>query len=246
MLRGIRAKIRVTILGILVLCGSAVVINTFADGNYEIIYAETDLYSWHDSWQNIVELDGVNGSDFSVSFSIEEYYYIVRDIEGYFTANEGSYITADSCSKVVSDSVCDVSTGHFHLENDSDNTYYNVYTVHYTVSPDTPAGVYDLAIHTENYLAQADDEYVDLSSAGYNPETHLEIIVKRPQEVIFKDANGNPVTEITKYYGDEEFVIHKEAGDDAEITSYYVDGDENVVSIVDDTDYIHVVPGPPE
>ena len=240
MLRGTKAKIRMIAIGILVVCWAAIgIVNTFADGNYEIIYAETDLYSWQDSWQNIVELDGVNGSDFNVSLNIEEYYYIVRDIEGYFTANEGSYITADSCNKVVSDSVCDVSTGHFHLENDSDNTYYNAYTVHYTVSPDTPAGVYDLPIHTENYLAQADDEYIDLSS-GYNSETHLEIIVKRPQEVIFKDVNGNPVTEITKYYGDEDFVIHKEAGDDAEITSYYVDGDENVVSIVDDTDYIHV------
>ena len=243
MLRGIRAKIRVTILGILVLCGSAVVINTFADANYEIIYAETDLYSWHDSWQNIVELDGVNGSDFSVSLSIEEYYYIVRDIEGYFTANEGSYITADSCNKVVSDSVCDVSTGHFHLENDSDNTYYNVYTVHYTVSPDTPAGVYDLAIHTENYLAQADDEYVDLSS-GYNPETHLEIIVKRPQEIIFEDSDGNPITEITKYLGDEDFIVNKHTiSGEGDISDYYIDygADEEVVEIMSDSDYFRVI-----
>ena len=245
MLKGVKAKIGMMIVGILFVCGATVgIINTFADGNYEIIYAETDLYSWQDSWQNIVELDGVNSSDFSVSLSIEDYYYIVRDIEGYFTANEGSYITADSCSKVVSDSVCDVSTGHFHLENDSDNTYNNVYTVHYTVSPDTPAGVYDLAIHTENYLAQGDDEYVDLSSLGYNPVTHLEIIVKRPQEIIFEDSDGNPITEITKYLGDEDFIVNKHTiSGEGDISDYYIDygADEEVVDIISDSDYFRVI-----
>lgn len=245
MLRGTKAKIRMIAIGIFVVCGAAIgIMNTFADGNYEIIYAETDLYSWQDSWQNIVELDGVNSSDFSVSLSIEDYYYIVRDIEGYFTANEGSYITADSCSKVVSDSVCDVSTGHFHLENDSDNTYHNVYTVHYTVSPDTPAGVYDLAIHTENYLAQGDDEYADLSSLGYNPETHLEIIVKRPQEIIFEDSDGNPITEITKYLGDEDFIVNKHTiSGEGDISDYYIDygADEEVVEIISDSDYFRVI-----
>lgn len=239
MLKGVKAKIGIIVVGILVLCGAVLgIINAFADPNYPIIYAQTDLYSWQDSGENIIELDSTNGSDFSVTLSLEEYYSIVRNIEGYFTPNEGSYITADSCSKVVSESVCNVSNGHFSLTNESDNSYYNIYTIHYTVSPDTPAGVYELPIHTDAYLAQNGDDYIDLD-AGYNSTTDLEVTVKRPQEVIFKDTNGNPITEITKYYGDEDFIINKYASD-GEIIDYYVDGDESVADIVDGTDYIHV------
>ena len=201
MLKGVKAKIGMIVVGILIVCGATVgIINTFADPNYSILTVEFDPWEPEDL---VVELDGTNGYEFGINLIAEDYNYIVRNVEGNFNV-ANPYITASSCSGGVNESLCDIDTGHFSLEYDGDEPLYYINKIRYTISPDTPAGVYDLSVNINDFRAQIDDDdleepyYIDLSET--TPNTDAKVIVRRPQEVIFKDANGNPITEITKYY----------------------------------------------
>lgn len=243
MLKGVKAKIGIVILGILVFCGSAIgIVNTFADPNYSILTVEVDPFDWDDY---VVELDGENGDEFNIRLIIDDTYYIARNATGSFNV-ANPYITASSCSGGAGGGLCDVNTGHFSLEYNGNEPLYNLFTMHYNISPDTPAGVYDLSVNINNFQAQSDNDdpdeqyYIDL--AEITPRTDVEITVKRPQEIIFEDSDGNPITEITKYLGDEDFIVNKHTiSGEGDISDLYIDYgyDEDVVDI--DSDYIQIL-----
>lgn len=240
MLRGIKARIGIVTLGILVLCVSAFgIFRVFADPNYSIIAIEDDIYDYDD--ENVVELDGIYGEDFSLSLIIDDYYYIARNLEGSFVASN-PYITPTGCDKEVSNSSCNVNTGQFSLNYNGASPLYNLFTMHYYISPDTPAGVYDLSVNVNSFLAQANDDTYFIDLGEVTPRTDFEVTVKRPHDIIFEDADGNPITEITKFLGDDDFIVDKRTGSgDGDFSDYYIDYgyDEDVVSI--DSDSFHIL-----
>ena len=243
MFKGVKAKINVAVLGILVFCGSAIgIVNTFADPNYSILTVEAYPFYWEDY---VVELDGEHGDEFNISLIIDDTYYIARNATGSFNV-ANPYITASSCSGGAGGGLCDINTGHFSLEYNGNEPLYNLFTMHYNVSPDTPAGVYDLSVDIDSFRAQSDNDdpdeqyYIELSEI--TPRTEVEITVKRPQEILFEDSDGNPITEITKYLGDEDFIVNKHTiSGEGDISDLYIDYgyDEDVVDI--DSDYIQIL-----
>ena len=244
MLKGINAKIGITLIAILVLCGSAIgIINAFADPNYAILSVEDDL----EDWDNIVDLDGTNSYEFKLSILVADNYYITRNISGSFNVSN-PYITPIGCNKGLNESICDISTGQFSLEYNGSNPLGNLFAMRYTISPDTPAGVYDLSLDIDSFRAQADDDgfeepyYIDLGEV--TPYTYFELTVRRPQEIVFTDSNNNPITEITKYLGDEDFIVNKNTiSGEGDISDYYIDyeSEEGVVEVTPDSDYIQVL-----
>ena len=99
----------------------------------------------------------------------------------------------------------------------------------YNVDKDTPAGDYTVSLSNVSMVG---------GTSGYGgeqlPDMTATIHVTRSDEpeplpsqvVTFRDSEGNPITEISKYYGDADFTITKEVttGDGA-ITEYHPDDD---------------------
>ena len=82
-------------------------------------------------------------------------------------------------------------------------------------------------------------EIIDVSQ----PDEPEEPSVKPDQVVTFKDSDNNPITEITKFYGDEDFTITKEVTTgDGEITEYHPDDDGTgtIAHTVPGGDYVGV------
>jgi len=142
----------------------------------------------------------------------------------------------------------DINTGAFSLQcNTTDECYKidedsNIYSMTYTVSKDTPVGVYHMSIHIDDLQTLNNDGGIDIHEEDITFDTY--IIVKRPSEITFWDENYNPITEITKRYGDEMFTVTKGVTvGDGSINSYYVESEsseEGVAYIVTGTDYIDI------
>ena len=115
----------------------------------------------------------------------------------------------------------------------------------FTIDKDAPAGDHNFVlINTEI----ASDSEMDTANIGY---LYGKVTVTRSgdpsekpaQVVTFKDEDGNPIEEITKYYGDGDFIITKEVTTgDGEITDYHPDDDGTgtIAHTVPGGDYVGV------
>ena len=237
MLRGTKARIGVIVLSILVLCGSTIgVMNVFADPNQPDMYYRIEP-------SEVVELDGTNAGEFSVSVIPIGKDILIHSFGGTFPANN-PYITAVECGAEKSDSLaredCDAPTGNFYSEY-NDYTFFELdeafFTIHFTVSPDTPAGDYDIPIHF--YLLQAQDisDGSDIDESMINLYSTPQITVKRPQEVEFKNGYPETITEINEYYGTPLFTLYRSV----------VEGDGEILDVYEknngeDDEVVHVGP----
>ena len=235
MLRGAKAKFGIIILSILVFCGSTIgVINAFADPNWP------DMYYIIES-SEVVELDGTNAGEFSISVVPINEDVLIHSFGGTFPV-DNPYITAVECGAEKSDSLaredCDAPTGNFYSEYD-DYTLFELdepfFTIHFTVSPDAPAGEYDIPIHFYLLRAQDINDGSDIDETMMNLYSTPQITVKRPQEVEFKNGHLETITEINEYYGAPFFTLYRSVVEgDGEILDVYEKNngeDEGVVHV---------------
>ena len=104
----------------------------------------------------------------------------------------------------------------------------HIYEMTYDVAADTPAGTYHLPISVEYVQTEDLDVYEEevVVSATVTVIRNDAPAEKPAQVVTFRDGSGNPVTELTQWYGDADIEITKEVttGDGA-ITEYHPDDD---------------------
>lgn len=247
MLKGIKAKIGI-IIGILVLCGSTIgIMNAFADPNWPDMYYRVEP-------SEVVELDGTNAGEFSISVVPINEDVLIHSFGGTFPVHN-PYITPVECGAEKSSSLtredCDAPTGNFYSEYD-DYTLFEqdepFFTIHFTVSPDTPAGDYEIPIHFYLLRAQDINDGSDIDETMMNLYSTPQITVKRPQKVTFLDQLDEPITELTKYYGDWDYTISSTVTEgDGDIIDYYVksvDYNDGVIDITPssspNSNHIHI------
>ena len=260
MLRGTKAKITLLVMSFLVISGLVfVVIKSSASAYSEILtYYVDNTNPGSEYTLNTVIVDGSEDVDlglrlttrmssrlYSVSGSFaqpwneEQPYY-----NGYISPSDFQNGTLPSDFQESHD----INTGAFSLQcNTIDECYRieedsDVYVMTYTISKDTPVGIYHMSIHIDDLKTLDNDGNIDIHEEDTTLDTY--IIVKRPSEITFWDGDYNPITEITKRYGDEMFTVTKGVTvGDGSINSYYVESEsseEGVAYIVTGTDYIDI------
>lgn len=105
----------------------------------------------------------------------------------------------------------------------------SMWTATYDVDKDTPAGDYSLCLKGTRISSESNDydtpSYGNLC-AKVTVTRNDAPAVKPAQVVTFRDGEGNPITEVTKYYGDDDFTITKEVTTgDGTISDYHPDDD---------------------
>ena len=192
----------------------------------------------------LVELDGVNDGVVTISLNTPVDARIFS-VEGNFQAHDsaGNFtLTTLTPASGISPSSNVVSDGRIVWQDSSWEhplvlgERESIWGATYAVDKDTPAGDYAFCVNGLNIareiLDNPGDQYptenignvcatvtVTRSSEPEPPE-------KPSQVVTFLDSDDNPITEITKYYGDEDFEIKKQVttGDGA-IGEYHPDDD---------------------
>ncbi|MBR3172434.1 hypothetical protein IKF21_00730 [Candidatus Saccharibacteria bacterium] len=257
MSRGAKTKISV-VLVFLLICGAAIIaLRAFAMGNIsEILTYHLEHNQEHQYGQNIVVLDGSEDVtlDLHLSTRTDSRIYSVNGSfsrpENYDQPYYNSYFSVSSFQSGISNPSAhdehDMDTGNYSFECNSTDECYNIeedtniYTMTYTVSRDTPVGVYNIPIHIDALQTLDSDGNFDI----HEEDVYFEIsfTVKRLSEITFWDENNNPITEITKQYNDEMFAVSKAVTvGDGTISDYYVEsesGTELPVYILNGTDYI--------
>ena len=256
MLRGITAKTTKLVTGFLIVCGITVIaIKAFAWGSYsEVLTSQIDNdYEYGSS--SVVLLDGSEDASLSLRLDtrVDSRIY---SLSGTFQKPESqeqtyynSYIwPADLQSGALPSDVeeaHDMNTGSFSFECntiegcakiDTDST---IYTMTYTISKDTPVGVYNMPITISNLQTLDEDGNYDIHEEDIT--FNIQITIKRPYQITFYNSDYEPITEITRHYGDDRFSVIREVSDGGSIASYYVDnesGEEAPVYILDGSEEI--------
>ncbi len=218
------------------------------------VFADTAYYLANAA----VELDGANNGEVTISFNtpIADSIFSVRGI--FDTTAGGGNFTLTSLTPPAgitpnSNSVADGTIYWY------DSTWVNpielgeresMWSATYTVNKDTPADSYSICM-SDAEVASLSLDY-DTAWLGHICSTvtvtRNDTPATKPSQVVtFRDGENNPITEITKYYGDDNFTITKEVttGDGA-ITQYHPDDDGigTVAHTVPDSDLVGVgVPG---
>ncbi|MBO4276168.1 hypothetical protein J5868_00445 [Candidatus Saccharibacteria bacterium] len=116
----------------------------------------------------------------------------------------------------------------------------------YSVDKDTPAGDYTVSISNALMVGGTsgfDGEHLPTMNATIHVTRTDTPAVKPNQVVTFRDSENNPITEITKHYGDADFTITKSVttGDGA-ISEYHPDDDGSgtVAHTIPDSDTVGV------
>ncbi|MBR3116203.1 hypothetical protein IKF30_03175 [Candidatus Saccharibacteria bacterium] len=192
----------------------------------------------------LVELDGVNDGTMTVSFNTPEADDIayVRgnfdtligyDMEHMYFTLTGMSTGGDlSPAKITNNTVADGLISWSDWESDPPIHVAErgqLLSATYIVDKDTPAGNHSVCLR-DIWVASGKSEWdtININSVCANIEvTRSDTPAEKPTQVVtFRDGDDNPITEITKYYGDEDFEIKKEVttGDGA-ILEYHPDDD---------------------
>ncbi len=205
-----------------------------------------------------VELDGINDGSAYISFNTpiaDE----IFSIEGTFqTSDDDHYFTLTALtpasgitpsSNVVSDGRIlwqDASWEHPLVLGERES----MWTATYSVDKNTPVGDYTLHLYGV-YVASESEDY-DTANLGDLTATvtvtRNDTPATKPSQVVtFRDAEGEAFAEITKYYGDDDFVVTKEVTTgDSTISEYHPDddGSGSVAHTAPDSDMVGVgIPG---
>ena len=261
MLRSTRSKISVFLIGLLVLCGTAIVaVKSFASSNYSEVLTYRIFHNGQSEQQNsnVVVLDGTKdvSLDLNLSTMVSSRIFSINGTfvkpQNYEQQEPYEYIYPSffRSEMTSSDSHQDYSivTGDFFFNCNTTDTCYeteansNLYTMTYVIPRNTPAGTYHMPIHIGSLQTLDADGAFNIHEEDITLDAY--IIIKRPSEITFWDENGNPITEITKRYGDEMFTVTKGVTvGDGTIDSYYVESEsdeDGVAYIVTGTDYIAI------
>ena len=226
--------------GISILVGSLCILFLFV-GAISNVFAVTDYYMTNVS----VELDGENDGSATINLKtpVEA---VIFSIQGQFwTGTSGGEFTLNTLtpaagitpsSNAVADGIVlwQDSSWMNPLELEADGT---LWSATYTVDKDTPAGEYTFCIENtrinREIFVNGDYDYPTENIGNVcgtvtvtRSDEPEEPNVKPTQVVTFRDSENNPITEITKYYGDEDFIITKQVTTgDGEISEYHPDDD---------------------
>lgn len=259
MVKSTRVKAILLAVSFLIICGSIfITIKTSASSYSEVLTYQFNHNQMSQYGDNTVVVDG--SEDVSVDLQIATrvgagIYSLSGNYgspENYEYSYYSSFITPNSLQPVSipmdAQEEHDLSNGTFSFECNAIDSCYRIetdsvlYKMTYIVSKDTPVGIYHIPIHIESLQTLNDDGVFDIHEEDVTFDTY--IIVKRPSEITFWDENYNPITEITKRYGDEMFTVTKGVTvGDGSINSYYVESEsseEGVAYIVTGTDYIDI------
>ena len=201
----------------------------------------------------VVELDGTNDGSVTISLNtpIADTIY---SIEGNFQTSDstGNFaLTALNPAGGISPSSNVVSDGRI-LWSDASyedllqlNERGSMWSATYKVDKDTPAGNYSLCL-VKTFISSLSNDYntpsygnlcatVTVTRSGGSS-------TKPTQTITFLDGEGDPITEITKHYGDDPFVVDV-VTTEGEVVEYHpMDGpdDDHVVVTNPDSNTVFV------
>lgn len=121
-----------------------------------------------------------------------------------------------------------------------------IWSATYTVDKDTPAGDYQVSLTNAEVTSEGNDyDTVSLGTINATITVAREEAEKPAQTIVFKDGNDNVIGNegITKYYGDDDFVVTKEVIEgDGNIVEYHPDDDGTgrIAHTVPNSDYVGV------
>ena len=256
MLKDAKTKIALLAIGFLIICSSAfIAIKTFASNYSEILTYDIEHSGQSDQQNyNVVVVNGTEDVELDLQLATRVGSRIYS-IEGNFAWPENyenpyynHYISPSSIKSGLTEAEYDINTRAFSFECATIEDCYtipedsDIFTMTYIVSRNAEVGVYHMPIHINSLQTLDDDGNFDIHEE--NISFDVEIIVKRPSEITFWDEDNNPITEITKRYGDAMFTVTKGVTTgEGSINNYYVEsesGEEGVAYIVTGTDYIDI------
>ena len=243
---GVKAKIGKLMVLFLLICGSVIIaINASAQNESAVLTFNVD--------PAVVVVDGTEDVNVDVEL-VSKSNTRLSSISGYFTTT--SYenpvqLSLDTlrCNLYTDQAQeeHDLNMGYFSLAYNLDyeynwvDAYQSIYTMTYTVPKEASVGVYHVPIMVSE-LTTLDAEG-NIAIQEVDLEFDAQIIVKRPNQIVFWDEYAESVTEINKYYGDSDFtVIPGVYEGDGIITSYDVheEGSDGVVSVISGTYSLHI------
>ncbi len=186
-----------------------------------------------------ISLDGTSGDTAYIYLRTRgggTFYSMQGDYSTSETNDENNYITLQSLVAAgnAGQAYTDTTIGRI-IYTDSNYVGYQasaggvLMIAVYHIDENTPAGNYTVSLSNVAMTGGTSGfggEHLPTMTATIDVTRNDTPAAKPSQVVTFRDSENNPITEITKYYGDDDFIITKDVTTgDGEISEYHPDDD---------------------